>query len=451
MTETQTIGLIIPRHSDSELLLDSNGKYYFLPSVVIPQRTRAAQQITSQVRERWKFNSFCRGNDRLCELGGEVQYQILEPSDNRWTPTDALRWMPREALNCENCLSQELAIINRALHTTVEQGPFARADWFNNLLDWMKSHLQSVGHVLTGQFEQLNSSEFFNLVRFETTQGAVWFKAVGNPNLHEYAITLGLVKAYSEFLPRLIAKRPEWNGWITEEYGTSLYNHPQLESWRNVAMTLARLQIQSVGKTDELLVIGCKDVRLEQIAQQLDPLFDVIAELMALQPKVPPQKLTSSELKVLKNSLRVACLRLQDQKIPDSILHGDFSPGSILVKGKQCVFTDWAEGYVGHPFVTFEHMLVHLQSSYPELQTWQHDLRASYARCWDSVIPVENIDEALRLIPAVAALIYAVTRISGRSGDRLRSLEFSKKVRSLARRMHREISALESSGTLCLN
>jgi len=39
-------------------------------------------------------------------------------------------------------------------------------------------------------FHQLNGCETFSLIRFETTQLPVWFKAVGKPNLHEFPITV---------------------------------------------------------------------------------------------------------------------------------------------------------------------------------------------------------------------------------------------------------------------
>jgi len=48
--------------------------------------------------------------------------------------------------------------------------------------------IEPYGLRLSGEFRQLNASPTFALLRLETTGQALWFKAVGEPNLREFPI-----------------------------------------------------------------------------------------------------------------------------------------------------------------------------------------------------------------------------------------------------------------------
>ena len=52
--------------------------------------------------------------------------------------------------------------------------------------------------------------------------------------------------------------------------------------------------------------------------------------------------------------------------IPDTLGHLDLNPGNILISPDQCVFLDWAEAYVGPPFLTFQYLIEHLSQTKQE-------------------------------------------------------------------------------------
>jgi len=60
--------------------------------------------------------------------------------------------------------------------------------------------------------QQLNGSETFSLLKFETTKAPVWFKAVGEPNVREFLITLKLFELFPDYVPKILASAPLLNG-----------------------------------------------------------------------------------------------------------------------------------------------------------------------------------------------------------------------------------------------
>jgi len=88
----------------------------------------------------------------------------------------------------------------------------------SELQDWAGKAIHPLGMELL-QFRQLNGCETFSLIRFETTQYPVWFKAVGEPNLREYEISLALARLFPDYVPTIIATRPEWHGWLMADSG----------------------------------------------------------------------------------------------------------------------------------------------------------------------------------------------------------------------------------------
>src|SRR5260370_15477707 len=126
-------------------------------------------------------------------------------------------------------------------------GAFARAGWFDDLVSWAQEQIDPHRLSLTGKFRQLNGDPSFSLVRLETTGPAVWFKAVGEPNRHEFPLTVMLARHFPNYPPSLIAINPSLNGLLTFEVaGSMLGENSDLSSWEKGAGKRAKLQIESV-------------------------------------------------------------------------------------------------------------------------------------------------------------------------------------------------------------
>jgi hypothetical protein len=462
-SETEFFKLVIPRNGNCEVLLHSHSAEFSLPQVEIPKNRRTAELLTKCLKERWGLDAICLFDPVLdCDASFHrpLNYQVLEPRTPNWIPPSTLKWIKRSSIGVKTFKStDDFQVLQRSLelaaafNSEMKPGPFAKAGWIDELTEWMQPQMSALRLSLTGNLKQLNASPFFSLIRFETNAAPVWFKAVGEPNLHEYQITLGLVACHPEYLPRIITTKPEWHGWVMEEVqGTNLNNSVDLEEWRIAVSSLASLQIDLIGRSDWLLEIGCKDRRLSKILDEIDPFLEVMVEVMQRQHKTPPEILTRPKLMKLGRTLKDACHRLKSVEIPDSLLHGDFNPGNVrITSDHRCSFLDWAEGYVGPPFITFEHLLANLQRVHPEHSAWEEPLRNAYAEAWKAVVPSEKISEALMVTPLIAVLSYALSGSGWQEPRFLCEPNRAKYTRGLVRRMYAEAQKQEIPGTFCVS
>ena len=449
ISETEIFNLVVPRNNNSEVLLHIDGGKQSLPQVEIPKGKRVAELLTKRVKEDWGLETVCLFDPKWEDVGSSnwgLHCQVLESRDPNWTPTAKLRWMKRS--------TDQLRILDRSLkladafNSDTRPGPFGKAGWMDELMAWMQPHLRPINLTLTGRFEQLNASPFFSLIRFETNASAVWFKAIGEPNLHEYAITLGLAEDHPHYLPKIIAAKPEWNGWLMLEAGGEGFNQcTELEQWQRVAETLAHLQIECVGQARRLLEIGCKDLRIATIIQRIDLFLDCMDRLMQEQPSEPPRRLNRLELKEIGSALKDAFRCMGQTGISDSLIHGDFNPGNVVVNPKNCVFLDWAEGSVGPPFLTLEYLIEFLRRTHIGIHQYENRLRHAYACCWLRVWSEQQICEAMRIAPSLAVFYYALGSQAWEDPDLMNVSGIARYLRALTRRLQKELRAINAPGT----
>jgi hypothetical protein len=333
--------------------------------------------------------------------------------------------------------------------------PFARFGWFSELSAWVRRAAASEGLTPSGRFKQLNASPTFSLVRFETNGPAVWFKAVGEPNLREYLLTLALSKYCPAFLPQLLAVRVDWNGWLMlEAEGVHLDDSSPLKLWAKVATTLAHLQIASVGWTLPLADAGCRDARASALAGIVEPFLEVMAELMDQQTKRDPPPVSREELFALQGKLQDLFSETRAPEILNTIGHLDFNPGNIVVSRDRCVFLDWAEACIGHPFLTFQYLLEHCRAMRGKGGSAESALTAAYADQWRPFLSQHEISRALEISPLLAVFAYAVCGDAWRDVSRRNHPATARQLRSLTRRIKAEADRLASArvprGTPCL-
>jgi hypothetical protein len=330
-------------------------------------------------------------------------------------------------------------------------GPFARPGWLRDLFIWTQEQVAPLGLRITGVFRQLNASPTFSLIRLETNDGALWFKATGEPNAHELPVSLSLARLFPRHVPRILGVHPAWNGWLTAEVsGTELDQTAECALWERAAQQLAELQIASIGKGAELLGAKCKDLRIRRLVERIDPFLAHMAEFMGAQEKPSPAPLSTSELSSLTQGLRESCSLLQSVGLPDTLGHIDFNPGNILVSQDRCVFVDWAEACVTNPLITLEYLCQHLERSASQETAAVERVTAAYLRPWTSFHSLDDLRRALTLSPLVAVFVYAVSSDSWRSPDAIHNPTLAGYFRSLTRRMYREAMRAAERSELCL-
>ena len=459
--ERQVYQLIITRRSATEVLLAACGSRWALPHIDVCSRERLAEQLTAGARESWGLEAYCLfipGLVNSPENGRRTNYALLESVRQSAQAPKGMYWAPSAVAIGEAVLpSDDRAAVERSLQEVdryaaqPSTGPFARPGWIKELFTWAQEQLGPLGLRLTGGFQQLNGSPTFSLIRIETSGPAVWFKAAGEPNLHERPVTVALARLFPRFVPAVLGVHPSWNGWLSwETPGATLDSFGEVSAWERAAKTLAELQLASLGKSDELLGSGCKDLRLDQLSRRIDPFLACMSEAMATQKKQPPAILTISELQILGEELKGACSALHDLALPNTLGHIDFNPGNILLSPEACVFLDWAEACVANPLITFAYLREHSQRQHLEATAAAEAITAAYLQPWQSFISSSDLARGMALSSLVAVFAYAVSGSAWHSAEALRDPALAGCLRSLTRRMHRDAVGIRERSEPCL-
>jgi hypothetical protein len=456
---TETYRLIITRRDATEILLAPKGKDWALPRVEIRKQQRIAEQLTAETQKGWGLETCCLfdASSRTSGLTGEVTCAVMECVKHNEKAPPGTYWMPfniaGECGDAEEAAAIRDSFAELASYTSGEKpGPFAKPGWLRELFSWAHEQTAPLGLRLTGNFRQYNASPTFSLLRIETDGDALWFKATGEPNSHELAVSVLLARLFPRHVPRILGVHPAWNGWLTAEAsGTALDEISDCSVWERVAGELAELQIASIGKSDELLEGTCKDLRLPEIVKFIDPLLSRMAELMAAQEKRSPAPLSNSELASLGEGLIEACSLLQSLGLPDTLGHIDFNPGNIFVSPGCCTFLDWAEGCVTNPLITFAYLREHIQRGGIQEPSAVERLTAAYVRPWTSFYSPDDLRRALAVSPLIAVFVYAIASDAWRSSDSMRNPKLASYLRSLTRRMYREALHAAERSELCLD
>lgn len=448
--------VIVFGSNGSRVLLVANGAHFTFPEVEIPALERVAENLTAAVKRDW-------GQEIVCLYSPEPGCCTSEPSNvgymvsaavNEEVALQGLAWAPVSSLTprslaCDHDCHVLRTVLNRCRSERSESGhsSFENLDWFTELVKWIQGVIKPLGLRLTGAFRQLNAAPTFSLIRFETTSIAVWFKAVGPPKAREFQISQQLARLFPQFVPKILAVRPEWNAWLMwEAEGTHPGESSDLPIWRMVAERLAELQIASIGNTLHLLDLGCHDVRPERLLDEIDPFLETVALLMEQQEKETPSPLSKKELFELGAQLRDSLQRTADYQMPHVLGHIDFNPGNVLAhKDRCCVFLDWAEACVGLPFLSIQYLIEHLRRLRPGVKVWEHQLLSAYAEKWRRYAQPDLIAEHLRAAPLLAAFAYAVAGDAWRERSPVAKPQTARRLRSLARRMKREADSLRRS------
>jgi len=458
--ERETHRVILLSRDGTQVLLVQNGGHQMLPSVEIPRWQRVAENLTVAVENNWGEEVICLfdpASDSPID-GAVTRYQAAEHLCTQSNPKMPTYWAPVSTLSQDSladgrdyaAIKQVTAVCNGEMGAE-SAGPFSRLGWFSELRNWIESVVEPIGLHVNGRFQQLNASASFSLIRFETDGPALWFKAVGEPNQREFTITCLLTQLFPEYLPRILGRRPDWNGWLSREAPGKLLSDVQEQVlWEQASASLAKLQIQSIDRGSQVLGAGARDLGSAALSKLIQPFISVVAQLMERQTKVPPSILDRKDLSALADSLQSAVDATKAIGIPETIVHLDLNPGNIIGSENRCAFLDWAEAYVGNPLLSLEYLLEHTRRTFGPDSAVVIQMTAAYCAQWDEVVSPAAIADALAFAPLLAVFAYAAGNDVLKESQRLEEPATAGYLRSLARRMHREAKEMADRRTLCL-
>jgi hypothetical protein len=421
-----------------------------LPQINIPRRERPAEQLTRLIEEKWQAKTVVL--DILTDASTSAPCAILEL---RSTSLELERYgfVPVQLASISNRSLGEKecrTLRNVLAGDTTGKDPFARIGWIGDVQQWIRGEVHGRSVSFSDDIQQFNAGGGFSLVRLGTLEGpAYWLKAVGNPNEHEYEITMTLAKLFPSRLPPIVAFRPDWKAWVMEDAGQPLSNAFVLPSIEKAVTCLAELQGESIDHIEALVAGGCPDCSITVLANNLRTLTEYLEDAMSRQTSTKVPCLDKHRLRELESIVRDACSAMQYLCISDTLIHNDVNSGNILLCGSQCVFTDWAEASIGNPFFTFQHLCAHVSRDSDQADMWLPCMKSAYKRFWRGWLTESQIDRAFVLMPILAIASYLCGRGSWLNSPRRESQHFQAYSRTLARHIDRAAQAPELLEAIC--
>lgn len=441
--------VIVQADSSKVLAFDTIGGYR-LPSVRIPQWTRPARSLCKAIRSVWGLRVFVLDLFTECaECPAWAVAELLIPNGN-----SELKPVTLDAVEPSE-LGEEQWAHMAALLSEASGSSLSRVGWINEAVTWLE---KETGKNLTSKenIEQYNAGGGFALLRFHTEgDETYWLKAAGDPNAHELAVTRLLSDLAGDYLPEMIASKPEWNAWLMSGAATQVNELPgdPLQLFRfleDAVESMARIQLNTCGHSTGLLKAGAFNQSMDSLVARSAELFNSLDEAMHLQTSTKVCRIDSKRLRELRATLVEVCQRIEGLAVPMTIVHGDMNYSNILTGCRHCQFIDWSEAYVSTPFITLQHLLLLNKMESPEIKAFTDRLlRDRYKKVWLAACESATIDRGFVYMPllAVASAIYgrgdwfqSRSRVDARRNSYLRSL---------ARHLDRAAQAPDLQEALC--
>ena len=428
--------LVDPR--SRRILVRKEGHAFQLLRVSILAGTRVARQLRTELQRQWGIGVVIL--DFLSVSDGSTPCVVAEIlTTNNPVHFPAVRVVE---ISNDELSDQERIHLLRILGDEATS-PFCRIGWMEEAIAWVEF---ATGQRLCREtgVEQHNAGGAFTLLHLSMEGGqSYWLKATGVPNTHERQMTRLLSTLCPPCLPGIVAEKLEWNAWLMTGEGWGLNSLPTdpndlIRLLGPAAQSLAELQIETAGKESLLLGAGAFDQRLDVIRANANALFAYIAEAMSLQTSTRVPRISAVRLEEMRELFETACDRIEHLDIPSTILHGDMNLGNLVFTEDRCQFIDWCEGYVGHPLVTFQHLLLLNPIEGPFAKTRVDDaLKAIYGTTMRTVCDPRHLREGFAYMGLLAAASALYGRGDWSRGDLRCDQRHLGYVRSIARHMER--------------
>jgi hypothetical protein len=239
-------------------------------------------------------------------------------------------------------------------------------DWRMQVTDWIHAQTDRHSIHITGEIEQPHTYAWSTVLNIPTDRGKLFFKATAPETLYEAALTQSLARWFPDSMPEFVAV-DAGRGWMLmrdggEQLRASIRPAKDISPWKPVINRYAEVQIGLADHITELLSLRLPDHRLEILPGLYAQLLADEESLMIGQEK----GLTSAEWQQLKGMtprFEQICADLAGFGIPESLNHGDFHDGNVLVKDGRITFFDWGDASVAHPFTSLRTFFVSIELS----------------------------------------------------------------------------------------
>ncbi len=260
--------------------------------------------------------------------------------------------------------------------------------------------------------QEVRRSPVSVVLAVQTGRRRVYFKDCGALFAHECRLMATLAARFPDSVPGIIGTDDTRHWVLMEDAGPTLRaairecgDHSLSEV---MVRDFAALQRDTAAIVPDLLALGVPDRRLDQLPHLFETLIADTPALMIGHPDGMTAQ-DADRLRAFKPGLRDLCERVAAFGLPATLQHDDFHTANTSLNGDRCVFYDWGESAIAHPFYS---LLIALRDAKFILHYEDADLirvRNAYLDGWSAFGSRERLVEALALTHRLAALGRALT------------------------------------------
>jgi hypothetical protein len=230
----------------------------------------------------------------------------------------------------------------------VAKSQWTESAWLAEAQGWIGEQVERRGFELMGAIEQPHVRPWATAMRVPTTGGVAWFKASIPVLAHEGAVVELLSGRRPDVVQELWARDPE-RGWMLTAHGGDrlrevVERERSLDRWLEILPRYAQLQLDAAPDADRFVAAGVPDRRLSLLPAQYERLLQRAAQLGLV------ERVEHARLRALVEPVAERCEALARLGVPETIQHDDLHDGQIFVRDGACLFFDWGDSCVSHPF-----------------------------------------------------------------------------------------------------
>jgi hypothetical protein len=332
----------------------------------------------------------------------------IKGQDSSWVGSNTLGGL-NFAVNEQRKVLEDWFEEARISSTPALRRPWARPGWFKTACAWIETRLEGFGLKIIAPIEQLRAWGISSILKAKTSERVVYFRAVPEISAHEPLLMKTLSDLYPKKIPNVLAIDVAERWILMDEIGgTPLYLNFDMERWEEALCSYAQMQVELSGCIQTLLDIGCPDRRLESLPARIDRLLEDGAAMQIGMPN----GLTKAEFAALHSiapRLKSLSAQMASFNIPHSLEHGDFHPYNINVTDEGCVYFDWSESSISHPFFSLAAFEYYIEYLLPDMRDVRRRVRDAYLEPWTIYEPMGRLIKAFELSRPLAALHSALT------------------------------------------
>ena len=290
--------------------------------------------------------------------------------------------------------------------------------WLDEVKEWIQAALAHVGLALTWPIERVQERPWSIIIRVPSAAAGFYFKACAPVSIHEAGITAALYRWQPDCIPAVLDADPQ-KGWFLMADGGQTLRHafrrsgsptaPTVDSWREILLRYAALQIDLVPRVNQLLQLGAPDQRLAIFPDRYQ---DLLAEPDYLLIDQPDGLTTAEYERLLAAAPQVTalCQELGAYNVPMSLHHNDLHDANIFFADSRPLFFDWGDSAIAHPFFSLRTLFVSIEYSFAldEADPIFAELAEAYLQPWAVVETKTNLTAAFALARRLWALSTAL-------------------------------------------